>query len=143
MARNRTRPGWIWTVALLVLLAAAWFWQSGQDRDGVTQADGTARIAEAFTDTFAELHAVDYEAAGLGDLGRPQGYVQRQVEGWAKRYRRARTDDIPEIERMAAWLDENQPPESDAALIHNDYKYDNLVLDPDDWARVQLSLIHI
>lgn len=99
-----------------------------------------ARIAEAFVDTFAELHAVDFEAAGLGDLGRPQGYVQRQVEGWAKRYRRARTDDVPEIERMAAWLAAHQPPESDAALIHNDYKYDNLVLDPADWTRVRAVL---
>ena len=95
-----------------------------------------ARIAESFIDTFAELHAVDYEAAGLDELGRPDGYVQRQIEGWTKRYRRAHTDDVPEIERMAAWLAEHQPPESGASLIHNDYKYDNLVLDPADWARV-------
>ncbi len=99
-----------------------------------------ARIAEAFVDTFAELHAVDFKAAGLGELGRPEGYVRRQVEGWTKRYRRARTDDVPEVERMAAWLNEHQPLESAAALIHNDYKYDNLVLDPADWSRVRAVL---
>lgn len=98
--------------------------------------EAMARIAEAFVETFAELHAVDYEAAGLGELGRPQGYVQRQIEGWTKRYRRARTDEIPEIERVAAWLAEHRPSEAGHALIHNDFKYDNLMLASDDWTRV-------
>ncbi len=95
-----------------------------------------ARIAGAFVETLAELHAVDADAAGLGTLGRPDGYVQRQIEGWTRRYHRARTDDVPALERVAAWLADHQPPEAGAALIHNDFKYDNLVLDPDDWARV-------
>ena len=56
-------------------------------------------------DTLAELHAVDFEAAGLGDLGRPDGYVRRQVDGWTGRYDKARTDDIPEMTQVAAWLD--------------------------------------
>lgn len=98
--------------------------------------DRMAAVAGAFVDTLAELHAVDYAAAGLGELGRPEGYVRRQIEGWARRYRKARTDDVPALERAAAWLDEHQPPESGTALIHNDYKYDNLVLAPDDWSRV-------
>ena len=55
------------------------------------------------------LHAVDYAAAGLGELGRPEGYVQRQIEGWSGRYLNARTDDVPEMERTAAWLAENMP----------------------------------
>jgi aminoglycoside phosphotransferase (APT) family kinase protein len=71
----------------------------------------------------------------LGDLGRPAGYVRRQIEGWTKRYQDARTDDVPDIERAAAWLAERIPPETGAVLIHNDYKYDNLVLDPNDLAR--------
>ncbi len=95
-----------------------------------------ATIADALVETLAELHAVDYEAAGLGELGRPDGYVRRQVDGWTGRYRNSRTDDIPEMERVASWLDANAPPESGAALIHNDFKYDNLVLDPRDWGRV-------
>lgn len=89
-------------------------------------------IAEAFVDTFVELHAVDYAAAGLADLGRPQGYVQRQIEGWIQRYQRARTDDIEAMDTVAAWLHDNMPDESGTSLIHNDFKYDNLVLDPDN-----------
>ncbi len=89
-------------------------------------------LAVAFVDNLAAIHAVDYVAAGLGDLGKPQGYAMRQVRGWTERYANAKTDDIPEIERVAAWLAEHLPPESGAALIHNDYKYDNLVLDPDN-----------
>ncbi len=95
-----------------------------------------AAIAEAFVTTLAELHAVDVDGAGLGDLGRPEGYVRRQIEGWAKRYGHARSDDIPELERVASWLAEHPPGESGAALIHNDFKYDNLVLDPVDGSRV-------
>jgi len=88
-------------------------------------------LAENFVDNLVEIHGVDYEAAGLGNLGRPAGYVRRQIEGWTRRYHNARTDDIPDVERVAAWLAEHMPPEAGASLIHNDYKYDNLVLDPD------------
>jgi aminoglycoside phosphotransferase (APT) family kinase protein len=86
--------------------------------------------------TLADLHQVDYRAAGLGDLGRPDGYVARQVGGWAKRYAAARTDDVPALERAIAWLLANTPAERGAALIHNDYKYDNVVFDLDDPTRV-------
>ncbi len=90
------------------------------------------RLSETFVDTLAEIHGIDYRAAGLGDLARPEGYVKRQIEGWAERYKNARTDDIPEIERAIRWLSDNMPSESGASLIHNDFKYDNLVLDPSD-----------
>ncbi len=86
-------------------------------------------IAEAFVETFAQLHEVDFQVAGLGDLGKPEGYVARQIAGWTKRYFKAKTDEIDPIEKMAKWLDENQPADSGAALIHNDFKYDNIVLD--------------
>jgi aminoglycoside phosphotransferase (APT) family kinase protein len=89
------------------------------------------RLSEAAVDGLAELHAVDYEAAGLGDLGRPAGYVERQVSGWTERWRGSRTDDVPDVDRAAAWLADHLPPETGAALLHNDYKYDNLVLAPD------------
>jgi aminoglycoside phosphotransferase (APT) family kinase protein len=94
------------------------------------------RISEAAVDGLAELHAVAYEAVGLGDFGRPEGYVRRQVEGWSERWKNARTDDVPALDRAAGWLMENQPEESGAALIHNDYKYDNLVLHPEDLSRI-------
>ncbi len=90
------------------------------------------RLGEALIDNFALLHSLDYRAAGLGDRGKPAGYVERQVTGWTKRYRNAQTSEIPSVERVAQWLDENKPKEGGAALIHNDYKYDNLLLDPDD-----------
>jgi aminoglycoside phosphotransferase (APT) family kinase protein len=90
------------------------------------------RLCTALIDTLARLHALDYRAAGLGDLGKPEGYVARQVAGWSNRYAAARTDDVPELERVARWLGEHLPPESGAAVIHNDYKYDNLLLDPAD-----------
>lgn len=94
-------------------------------------------LSRSFVEAFAELHGLDYRAAGLGDLGRPEGYVKRQVRGWTKRYLAARTDDVPGVERAAAWLAEHLPRESGPpALIHNDFKYDNLVLDPEDLTRV-------
>lgn len=94
-------------------------------------------LSESFIANLAELHAFDYEAAGLGDLGLPRGYVKRQVAGWTRRYLNARTDDVPAIEQLASWLDRRLPPDSPrAALIHNDYKYDNIVLAPDDLTRV-------
>lgn len=84
----------------------------------------------------AELHALDHEAAGLGDLGKPQGYALRQVSGWSKRYDAARTDDIPAMEQLAGWLRDSMPPDGAGTLIHNDFKLDNLVLDPADLTRV-------
>jgi len=100
-------------------------------------ADTMRRLSEVFVDNLAEIHAIDYEAAGLGDLGSPQGYVSRQISGWTKRYYNARTDDVPEIEQLATWLQEHLPADTThGSLIHNDYKYDNVVLAPDDLTRV-------
>ncbi len=97
-------------------------------------------LSLAFVDNLAAIHAVDYAAAGLGDLGKPVGYVARQVRGWTERYANAKTDDISEIERVAAWLAEHLPADSDAALIHNDYKYDNLILEPQNLKRINAVL---
>ncbi len=92
--------------------------------------------AEALIDTLAELHALDPASAGLRDLGRPEGYAARQVAGWAERYARARSDDVPEIDDLAAWLGAHVPADSVPALVHNDYKFDNVVFDPLVPARV-------
>ena len=94
------------------------------------------RLSESFVANLCEIHVVDYRAAGLNDLGRPEGYVRRQIEGWTKRYYAARTDDVPAVEQLARWLDEHTPSDSGRALIHNDYKYDNVVCAPADLARI-------
>ena len=89
------------------------------------------RLSEAAVDHLADLHALDTAATGLADLGKPDGYTQRQVSGWAERYRRAATDAVPAMNEAAEWLTANLPPEpTRPTFIHNDYKYDNLVLDP-------------
>ena len=99
------------------------------------------RLSESTVDGLGELHAVDYAAAGLGELGHPEGYVKRQVIGWSERYVKSRTDDIPQMESVARWLAEHQPRrEPTATLIHNDFKYDNLVLDPADLTKIRAVL---
>lgn len=99
-------------------------------------ADTMRSLCASFVDTLAELHSLDYQALGLGDLGKPEGYVERQISGWARRYQDARTDDIPEMEKVASWLAENIPASPPPALIHNDFKFDNLVLDPAEPTRI-------
>ncbi|MGB7599737.1 MAG: phosphotransferase family protein [Candidatus Sulfotelmatobacter sp.] len=93
-------------------------------------------LSEAFIDNLARLHRVDYSAIGLADLGKPEGYVERQVRGWIERYHNSKTHDFPDVERISAWLIERMPASQQTALIHNDYKYDNLVLDPADITKI-------
>ncbi len=94
------------------------------------------RLSTAFVDTLVAIHGATPSDPVIGGLGRPMGYVGRQVAGWTERWQRARTDDVPAMEALAAWLAERQPGESGACLVHNDYKHDNLVLDPADPARI-------
>ena len=94
------------------------------------------QASEALLDTFVELHQVDYQAAGLGDLGKPEGYVERQIKGWSKRYFKAKTDELSAIENVIQWLNDNIYPEKGYALIHNDFKYDNLVYEPNNWKQI-------
>ena len=108
---------------------------------GLELPEATARgLAEALVDNLARLHAVDWEAAGLGELGHPEGYAARQARGWAERWRGSQTDEVPAVEQVAAWLQANVPAEAGASLVHNDYKHDNLVLDPDDLTRIRAVL---
>lgn len=96
--------------------------------------DQVRALGGAFVRTLVSLHAVDFHAAGLE--GKPEGYVRRQVEGWTRRWHEARTEEVPDVDQIARWLAERIPPERGAAFIHNDFKYDNLVLDAADPARV-------
>ncbi|MEM7110877.1 MAG: phosphotransferase family protein [Chloroflexota bacterium] len=90
------------------------------------------RMSEALVDALAAFHAVDYEAIGLDQLGKPDGFVERQIEGWFRRWHKAKTDDLPEMERVYSWLKDNLPTASAHSLIHNDYKLDNVMLSADD-----------
>jgi aminoglycoside phosphotransferase (APT) family kinase protein len=94
------------------------------------------RVCDSFLDNLALLHSLDYNAVGLADLGKPQGYLERQIRGWIERYHGSKTHDIPEVETISKWIQQHMPGSSGAALIHNDYKYDNVVLDPNDLARI-------
>lgn len=102
----------------------------GPDASGLQiSAEKMSRVCESFVENLVEIHGVDITQPELAALGHPTGYVARQVEGWTRRYEKAKTDDIPEMEELSKWLAQNQPAEQGASLIHNDYKYDNLVLD--------------
>ena len=92
-------------------------------------ADTARRLSESFVDNLARLHGLDYARIGLADLGRPEGYLERQVRGWTERYQGSKTDDFAEVAPVSSWLKQHTPATSGAALIHNDYKYDSLVLD--------------
>jgi len=92
-------------------------------REAPTDASGLCR---AFVQTLASLHAVDWRAAGL--TGKPEGYVRRQVEGWTQRWRDAKTEEVSDADAVVRWIAERIPGESGAAFVHNDFKYDNLVL---------------
>ncbi len=95
-----------------------------------------ARTSKALIKNLAEIHAIDYQAVGLGDFGKPDGFLQRQVEGWTKRYYGSQTHDFENVEATMKWLKENLPASPAPALIHNDYKYDNVVLDSEDLGKV-------
>jgi aminoglycoside phosphotransferase (APT) family kinase protein len=86
------------------------------------------------------LHAVEPGEAGLGDLGRPEGFLERQLEGWIGRYEKARTDKIGEVGPLTDWLARGVPKSPEPTIIHNDYKLNNLVLDPDNLTEVRAVL---
>ncbi|MBI1736279.1 MAG: phosphotransferase family protein [Candidatus Rokubacteria bacterium] len=95
------------------------------------------RIAFALVDAMADLHALDPDACNLGDLGKPQGFVERQVSGWAKRWELSRFDDSPPaMEEIHARLVREMPLPSRASIVHNDLKLDNCQFDPANPDRV-------
>ena len=110
-----------------------------QGSDGVVLFDAR-EVCRSFIQNLAHLHALDYKAAGLADLGKPEGYPRRQVEGWTKRYFAAKTHEHFELESAITWLNANIPAESGASLVHNDYKFDNVMLDPENLTRITAVL---
>jgi aminoglycoside phosphotransferase (APT) family kinase protein len=93
-------------------------------------ASRTEALCKSFIERLVELHQVDYRACGLADLGKPEGYVERQIEGWAGRYEKALTPDAPSWEQVIGWLREKRPADHPhPGIIHNDYRFDNVILD--------------
>jgi aminoglycoside phosphotransferase (APT) family kinase protein len=99
-------------------------------------AERARELSESFVENLIQLHRVDYPAVGLSDLGRPEGYLERQVRGWTERYYGSKTHDYPEVEKITAWMQQHMPATNTVSLIHNDYKYDNVVLDSNDVTRI-------
>ena len=94
------------------------------------------RIGESVLDTLIQLHAVDASRPPVSEIGRPAGFLERQLQGWFGRWQRSRTRELPVMDRLMEWLSARIPASREAALLHDDYKLDNLMLDPADPARV-------
>lgn len=93
-------------------------------------------ISEAMVDRLVELHAVNYKEIGLEDLGRPEGFIERQVNGWYKRWNKAKHKEFSEMDALYNWLSMNMPETSTYSIIHNDYKLDNIMLDKYDPSKI-------
>ena len=109
--------------------------------DGIQPDEELCRgISRAVVDTLVRLHAVDVKEAGLGDLGKPEGFLGRQTEAWISRYDKARTEEIEQVAPLTDWLSRDVPESPPPTVIHNDYKLNNLVLNPEDLTEVRAVL---
>lgn len=99
-------------------------------------AAAAAAMCRSVVDRLIDLHSLDPDTVGLSDLGKGAGYVRRQIEGWSKRYADARTENVPDCARVMQWLQQNMPAEVGTRIIHNDYRMDNVILEPADLTRV-------
>jgi aminoglycoside phosphotransferase (APT) family kinase protein len=113
---------------VMSFVAGRVFWEP--QMDGCTPAERGA-VYDAVNATIAQLHSYDPAAIGLGDFGRGESYVARQVERWSKQYRASETETIDEMERLIAWLPAHLPPAGPVRLVHGDFRLDNLILAPD------------
>lgn len=102
--------------------------------------DYPRRVSTGFMNCLADLHAVDIDAHGLMSLGKPAGFLERQVRGWAERWQRAKTEEIAEMDYLLGWLVENMPESPSPTLVHNDFKLDNVMLDSADPGRIEAVL---
>ena len=91
-----------------------------------------AACYDSMNDVLARLHKVDFRAVGLGDFGRPTGYVSRQVARWSKQYEASKTEEIPEMKSLIEWLTAHIPPDDETTIVHGDYRMENIIFDPSE-----------
>jgi aminoglycoside phosphotransferase (APT) family kinase protein len=89
-----------------------------------------AAIYDAMNDTLARLHKVDWRAVGLAEFGRPDNYVARQIARWSKQYEASKTGDVPDMDRLIAWLPQNIPARDETTLVHGDFRLGNMIFHP-------------
>jgi len=101
------------------------------------------RASKGFVDCLIRLHAIDISRTGLIALGRPEGFLERQVQGWADRWKRAATDDMPKMDRVIRWLIDHRPSSPAPTLVHNDYKLDNVMFtfSADSAERIEIEAV--
>jgi len=102
--------------------------------------DYQARVSRGFVDCLVELHGIDIEKHGLVSLGKPAGFLERQVRGWFERWNRAKTEEIALMDRLISWLTDHLPVSPAPTLVHNDFKLDNLMLNLNDPGRIEAVL---
>jgi aminoglycoside phosphotransferase (APT) family kinase protein len=100
------------------------FWD--QRLPGIAPAERSAMF-DSMNTVIAALHSIDYQAVGLGDFGRPGNYMARQIARWSRQYRASETEAITAMDRLTEWLPQHLPPEAPPAIVHGDYRMDNLV----------------
>jgi aminoglycoside phosphotransferase (APT) family kinase protein len=98
------------------------------------------QVSLATVDALATLHAVDWQAVGLQTFGRPEGYLERQLRRWPEQWARAKTRQLPALDRVCTWLQQHRPVSSSVSIVHGDYKLDNLLFDAADPSRVTAIL---
>jgi aminoglycoside phosphotransferase (APT) family kinase protein len=108
--------------------------------DLVATPDEIRASNKAFIDNLVTMHSLDYQELGLEGMYKGQGYVERQVTGWSGRWEKSKTDDNQDMDRIIAWLNKDIPADTGATIIHNDYKYDNVLIAADDLTQITAVL---
>lgn len=106
--------------------------EGASDPARILKPDDLRQLCMNMIDGLVGLHRFDWESTALADLKREGDYVERQISGWTDRYRKSRTPDVPDFTKVMEWLEEKRPAQIASCLIHNDYRFDNIVLDSKD-----------
>jgi len=116
---------------MIITMPEEWGWGEEKGRE----------LCENLFQKLVDLHQVDYKAIGLEDFGKPEGYVDRQIGGWNRRFEKAWTDDVEKFEDVRQWLEDNKPAETTgASILHGDFRIDNCILNKDDPTQIDAIL---